>query len=337
MRDEVRPELLRWAEAQIGRATGWARLAGDGSDKLFWRLTWTGGSLVAVDGSSLEPARFPENSAFLHIGRHLAAQGVPVPRIAAQNAEKGFFLIEDLGDELLTRRAKAVSGAERERLYGRVIDLLLEMQTRGAEGFQTRWCAQTGYYDREMVLKYESCYFLRAFAQKYCEKEEPPSGLEEELALLAGRAAQSKPVLFLHRDFQSRNIMLQGDRIMIIDFQGGRLGPPGYDLASLLLDPYVGLCPDERGALLTHYLDRAGDLPGFNRSVFEKDYLYLALHRTMQMLGAFAFLSLKKNRPGFREYLGPALMNLKEILAEPEFIACPVLKGFVRSLGLESC
>ena len=337
MRDEVRPELLRWAEAQIGGAAGWTRLAGDGSDKIFWRLTWTGGSLVAVDGSSLEPARFPENSAFLHIGRHLAAQGVPVALIKAQDAEKGFFLIEDLGDELLVQRAKVVSGAERERLYGRVIDLLLEMQTRGAEGFQTRWCAQTGYYDREMILKYESCYFLWAFARKYCEKEDPPSGLEEELALLAGRTAQSKPVLFLHRDFQSRNIMLQGDRIRIIDFQGGRLGPPGYDLASLLLDPYVGLCPDERRTLSDYYICRAEGIPGFDRDAFSRDYPYLALHRTMQMLGAFAFLSGKKARPGFREHISPALNNLNDILAEPCLAGYPVLREFVRSLGLESC
>jgi len=43
----------------------------------------------------------------------------------------------------------------------------------------------------------------------------------------------------MHRDFQSKNLMIKNEQIFVIDFQGARLGPPSYDLASLLFDPYV--------------------------------------------------------------------------------------------------
>ncbi len=330
-----RARLVKWVEARIGVGARWKGLAGDGSDKTFWRLILAGKTLVAVDGSRLEEHRFAENRAFLHIGEHLGARGVPVPGIKAADAGSGFFLIEDLGDTRLADSAPGLDPAGRERLYRQVLEVLADMQIRGSRGFDIKWCAQTARYDREMILRYESYYFIRAFAQKYCGSVEEPPGLGRELAGLARRAAESGPLLFLHRDFQSRNIMIHKDRIRIIDYQGGRLGPPGYDLASLLLDPYVGLSPKEQKALREYYLSLTRDRLGLDADRFEQDYKFLALHRLMQMLGAFAFLARQKDRPGFEEHIPAALARLRNLLNEPEFADRPVFRGFVDSLKMK--
>lgn len=330
-----RSSLVKWVEAQVNRPARWRRLAGDGSDKSFWRLDLGIKSLVAVDGSGLDEARRTENKAFLLIGKHLAARGVPVPRIVAAEPGSGFFLIEDLGDVRLADRAAQAKGDELERIYQRVIDTLVEMQKRAVRGFDPAWCAQTARYDRAMILSYETYYFMRAFAQEYCGAGEEPPGLRAELTGLADRAAQAGPELFLHRDFQSRNIMLQGDRIRIVDYQGGRLGPPGYDLASLLLDPYVGLGPKIRDGLLEYYLEQALEPLGLDRERFRQDHHYLALHRLMQMLGAFAFLTRKKHRSGFAEHIPPALARLRELAREPEFDGFPLFRSYLDSLPQE--
>ena len=117
------------------------------------------------------------------------------------------------------------------------------MQVRGAVSFDPKWCWDTPQYDRMLMLERESGYFLQAFWQDLLGMEEPP-GLQEEFFELADRAARIPAGYFLHRDFQSRNIMIHGGEACIIDFQGGRLGPLAYDLASLLIDPYVAL-PDD--------------------------------------------------------------------------------------------
>ena len=333
--ESPRSGLVKWVEAQIGTGARWKGLAGDGSDKAFWRLTLAGKTMVAVDGSRLEEARFAENKSFLHIGRHLKDRGVPVPGIKAAEAKAGFFLIEDLGDSRLADLAPGLDPAGRERIYRQAIDTLLEMQIRGARGFDIEWCAQTAYYDREMILRHETYYFMRAFAQKYCGSIEEPPGLGRDLAGLARRAAGSGPTLFLHRDFQSRNIIIQRDRVRIIDYQGGRLGPPGYDLASLLLDPYVGLGPEEQESLKSYYASRAQDRLGLDGETFGQDYKYMALHRLMQMLGAFAFLARQKARPGFEEHIPAALARLRNLLDEPEFSGRHVFRGFVDSLKIK--
>src|SRR6202012_3566808 len=68
------------------------------------------------------------------------------------------------------------------------------------------------------------------------------------------------PRCFVHRDFQSQNIVIKDEAACFIDFQGMRPGLPQYDLASLFYDPYVGLPAAERSALLDYYLSEVEEL-----------------------------------------------------------------------------
>ena len=61
----------------------------------------------------------------------------------------------------------------------------------------------------------------------------------------------------IHRDFQSRNIMIRGQALRLIDFQGMRFGPPAYDLASVLIDPYVGISPELESKAVALYWSRS--------------------------------------------------------------------------------
>lgn len=325
------PRLKEFAQVHLGSDLSWLCLAGDGSERFFWRVGRGEKTQVAVDGSNLEHERLPENRSFLLIGRHLRAQGLPVPRILAHQAEEGLFIVEDLGDDLLSLTAKSKKTGQRLKLYQAVIDVLIRLQREGADGFDPSWCCQTPVYDQEMILAHEAGYFVRAFAQEYCGQIPDTDRLAGEMARLAERAAAARPRLFLHRDFQSRNIILQADRVRIIDFQAGRLGPPGYDLASLLIDPYVGLSQEEQEGLLDYYLRGTG----LEEERFRRDYSYLALCRNLQMLGAFGYLTRVKGRAGFDEHIPSALANLRGLLARCEFDSFPALRALVAGLRPE--
>jgi aminoglycoside/choline kinase family phosphotransferase len=200
-------------------------------------------------------------------------------------------------------------------------------------GFDPQWCAQTPRYDRETILKYESQYFLQAFAHDYCGARIDSAQLAAELAVLAERAAGAGPLVFLHRDFQSRNLLLRQGRIRVVDFQGGRLGPAGYDLASLLIDPYVGLSDQEKAGIFEHYLSLARERGLLEEDGFRRDYPVLALQRNLQVLGAFGFLTMVKGRPGFARHIPPALAGLKARLAGPEFRPYPALRELAAGLN----
>jgi len=141
-------------------------------------------------------------------------------------------------------------------------------------------------------------------------------------------ASKAENHFLLHRDFQSRNIIISdsgpsGLRIGIIDWQGARLGPLGYDLASLLIDPYTRLSSHQRAHIYHVYVQLlAGSRPQ-RVSSLERHYPYLAIQRNLQILGAFAFLSRVRGKVHFEAYLRPALESLARLLEE---LADPDLK-----------
>ncbi|MEW6429473.1 MAG: phosphotransferase [Thermodesulfobacteriota bacterium] len=311
-------------------------LSGDGSDRRFFRLCLTDGRrLVAVlpadrAARSLAEAR----SAFL-IGGHLADRGVPVPRIHGFDRQSSALFCEDWGDDHLAAWVAARRGRPESvvAMYRRVVEALALMQVEGAVNWRPEWSWDSPLYDRQVMLERESGYFAEAFVRGYAGIQNPPAGLTAEFIVLADRCARLDHRFFLHRDFQSRNILVNDGAFCFIDFQAGRLGPPGYDLASLLRDPYVNLEQAVQDEVFAHYLESLSTRCAIDRILFSEGYRCLALQRNLQILGAFAFLCLRKGKPFFRQYIPVALASLRRLLASPFGGDFPVLAGLVERLA----
>jgi hypothetical protein len=164
--------------------------------------------------------------------------------------------------------------------------------------------------------KFESEYFLTYFLKGLLGMQQGLSELPAAFQHLSGQGARAEDDFFLHRDFQSRNLIVNGDRIGVVDWQGGRLGPLQYDLASLLIDPYVELTKEEQADLFDYYLSLLERrLPGASFS-FTTYYPYLAIQRNLQILGAFSYLSKIRGKTKFLEYVSPSLRSLARLLQE---------------------
>jgi len=336
--------LLAAAKLLADSAPRLAVLAGDGSDRRFLRISQAQGpTLIAVLPSGNPAGRAEARAAYL-IGRHLQARGVPVPQIYGFAEASGIMLCEDLGDVLLHDKLAAGASAPArgraavvENLYREAIDVLLHLQIVGRQGFDPAWCWETGRYDRQVMIDKEANYFLTAFCRDYLGKTALAPGLGEEFEALATRAARLPADFFLHRDFQSRNLMIHEGRLRVIDFQGGRLGPLGYDLAALLLDPYAALDEPCRAGLLDYYLARLSTPPygtaAFDQQAFRRGFYYLALQRNLQILGAYAFLTQKRHKPFFQQYLQPAAMSLAELLTRPAGEDYPCLRKLAAEIA----
>jgi len=291
-------------------------LPGDGSKRRFWRILPgdSGKSLIFMENIPSDDFSRRENLAYLKIGKHLREKGLPVPEIHRFDFERGWFLMEDMGDVSL--QEWSLNNRNRVPLYRSLVEMLFRLQTEGIEGFDPSWTCQTQRYDRNVMRRYESDYFRHAFLENYLGRRLDWSSLEASFEHLAARAAQAPSRFFLHRDFQSRNIMLSEGRIGILDWQGGRIGPLGYDLASLLIDPYVSLSEEEREAVFRHYLGLLeAELPE-QVEIFISSYPYLAVQRNLQILGAFSFLSRVRGKTRFKSYIVPALHSLYRLTAE---------------------
>ena len=311
------------------------RMAGDGSDRQFYRLAVGDLSLLAILPSASQPQGMAEARAAYLIGQHFFRCGAAVPRIYGFAEDCGLILCEDLGDTKLHDLVLqyGAQAPEVDTYYRQALAALAHLQTETRLGFQPEWCWDTPRYDRELMLARESGYFQKALCEDFLGMSGLPQGLGQEFVFLADRAMQEPADFILHRDFQSRNLMVCEGKIRIIDFQGARLGPLGYDPASLLIDPYVGLSSDRQQALLGCYLDALAVHIPLDRGRFLEGYYYMALQRNLQILGAFAFLSKNRGKQFFRQFITPAATTLHEHLAAPQGRDFPCLRAVVEQAG----
>jgi aminoglycoside/choline kinase family phosphotransferase len=256
----------------------------------------------------------PETSAvdaFVAIGRHLDAAGLPVPKIYLDDSFSGLVFLEDLGDENLQSVIQKMSGRDDIMgCYRSIIKLLLKLSVVGAKNFKVSWTYQTPTYDQKLILEKECRYFVEAFLQQYLGWDTTFDDLEEEFIFLSEKAVEFSINGFMHRDFQSRNIMVKNNKHYIIDFQGGRIGPIQYDLASLLIDPYVALPLNVQAQLLDYCIRKLPEAGISEPDKFAPGYYYCALTRNLQILGAFSHLSKIKKKTYFEKYIPCAVKTL---------------------------
>lgn len=330
--------LISAREAETPEASLVIRnLTGDGSNRRFYRVGRAQGEnlcLAVAPAAQAKPDMAEARSARL-IGAHLHGCGVRVPGQYGWDEETGLLLMEDLGDVKLhdlVEQSRQPSGAlDLQALrpwYVQALEQLALMQVRGALDFDGDWCWDTRVYDSGLMLTRESGYFLRAFWQDLLGQESVP-GIEEEFTQIAMTASQASTAFFLHRDFQSRNIMVREGQVYFIDFQGGRMGPLGYDPASLLIDPYAALPLVFQEELLQVYIDALNASHPVDSREFRRQYGFLALQRNLQIIGAFSFLSRVRGKAFFARFISPALLSLQERLGEREFAGLRVLPQIV--------
>ncbi|HEX9882969.1 MAG TPA: phosphotransferase [Desulfobaccales bacterium] len=308
---------LEAAVAERGATLSGAQpLAGDGSDRRFFRLLGSP-TVVLLFHPHPPGGEVNENDSYYQVGRHLRAKGVPVPEIYAYCREEFWMLLEDLGDISLET---AVKRSPQEGLvrfwYRQALEVLVAMQVNGREGFDAAWCFDTPMVHRPFLWERECGYFVRAFLKGYQKLKISLEDLAPDFERLLTGALPPGPNYFLHRDFQSRNLLIKGGRLRVIDFQGGRLGPLGYDAAALLIDPYVNLSPARQAEFLDYYLELLQARLDLDPEAFREQYYHLALCRNLQILGAFGHLTRVKGKDHFARYIPAALTGLRRRLQE---------------------
>jgi aminoglycoside/choline kinase family phosphotransferase len=285
---DTRLELLRaWLDALPaghGVDAGTLRRASDdASFRRYFRVDAGpahGGSLVAMDA----PPPMEDCRPFVHAARVLAASGVSVPAVVAEDLERGFLLLEDFGGTTYLSRLDATSAPS---LYGDAIASLVAIQRAGRpDAFPP--------YDRELLLRE-----LRLFPDWYVARHKGVELTGAERAVLeAGFEAildvvLAQPRVHVHRDYHSRNLMVlpEGRNPGILDFQDAVVGPITYDLVSLLRDAYVRWEENEVLDWAIRYWDgaRTAGLPmpaAFGD--FYRDFEWMGLQRHLKVLGIFA-------------------------------------------------
>jgi len=308
------------------------RMPGGGSDRVMTRV-WPRGddahSLVLVQSPNPQTFGGPlnENHSFWYVGGLLQVAGGHGPALVAERLDQGWYVVEDLGDSLLLSLVEE-AGREDHRVEAwmdEVLAILLDLQLRLDPVFDPARVHALPY-DVELMTVWESGYCRERFLDGLLELSYDRAALVAECLALAHRVETGTPKGILFRDFQSTNVLRTDGRWRIIDFQGARLGPPQYDVASFVLDPYLRLPRPVRTRLVEAFARRREELGGGAAAGFLESFPAVAAHRMMQALGAYGLLSKVKGKWWFLQHVPAALGHLREILETPAFDSCPELR-----------
>lgn len=261
---------------------------------------------------------------FLNIQRFLFAFGVGVPELFYHDQKNGLVYLEDLGDQTFEGVVKSGSAKQFKEYYHRAIDELIAIQRCKNNGSS---CIAFDRSYNHPLLVWEFEHFLEYGVEK---KVNQKVSLDEAVIIKEtfNRIATmitSEPTIFVHRDYHSRNLMVQGETLRVIDFQDALLGPLHYDLASLLRDAYVTLPEELIDELVEYYLlkKEKDDHQSINRLQFRYLFDLVSLQRNMKAAGRFVFIDQVKKNPNFLKYVPKALNDISTNLKK-----YPELKAF---------
>jgi aminoglycoside/choline kinase family phosphotransferase len=291
-------------------------LAGDGSDRCYFRVrspelavSYVLMQLSGNDAENLSKGRYD----WVDISEILRANKIAAPRCVAALKEHAAILIEDYGDLMLETVAL---GAHKDGnmlksmpLFKKslaVVACFLNIKaTPGAVWTKRQFDRERFAWElRFFVTKYLSPIARYQFSAS--ELSEFNNDIDALSSFLGGRSEY-----FVHRDFHSRNIMVLDQEVAVIDFQDARLGPPSYDLVSLVFDSYVPLSPEARVELLNEGFEMIAKTSGVKAANEARDeWRPMLLQRQLKAIGSFGFLTVDKQRGDYLKNVAPALQTL---------------------------
>ena len=286
-----RYELLnRWLCKDLG-FTGFSLepASEDASFRRYFRVRCNGESFIVMDA----PPAKEDCRPYVDVAHRLRGCGVNVPEIIKQDLEQGFLLIGDLGGVLYL---DVLTDDNADRLYGDATAALMKMQARAVtEGLPP--------YDRQLLIR-EMELFRDWLLLRHLDIK-PGAGLirllDEQFAMLCSSALE-QPRVFVHRDYHSRNLLVnEGANPGIIDFQDAVSGPISYDLVSLFKDCYIKWSRDRIEHWLREYHQAAAQQLQLQADIeqFTRWFDFMGVQRQLKASGIFARLWHRDGKRGF--------------------------------------
>jgi len=286
------------------------RLPQSGGDRIYFRVGDNQHTVIATVNDNQK-----ENDTFCYFSEHFKSLQLPVPEILAVNEQNTIYLQSDFGDisllQIIEEQGKTEAVFE---LLKQALFYLAQIQIIGDEGLDYSKCITTKEFGKQAILSdllYFKYYFLDTLKIPY-DKEK----LIEDFDALSHYLSRADQLYFLYRDFQSRNIMVQNEKVHFIDFQGGMKGALQYDVASFLWQAKAQLSDEWKDSLLEYYMDCVDGLlkQHIDRNRFVSQYNGYVLIRLLQVLGAYGFRGIFERKAHFLDSIPLALHNLKNFL-----------------------
>ena len=306
MENKRKDSLRAWLQLQFpecGEDIKLSLISGDASFRKYYRVKVEGTSYIAVDA----PPSHEDSNRFVSIAHLYRKASINTPSIFFKDIANGFMLLEDFGDQTYFYKLNFLKEEgnfeEINNLYESAIDALIDIQSK-VDG------SSLDFYEGKL-LNEEMGLFKTWFCELFLELEieEKVGKLISEAFIFLTESSISQKQVPVHRDYHSRNLMILGapnshsqEKPGVIDFQDALNGPYTYDLVSLLRDAYIRWDIDNVSGWVNYYFEKAKHvalISQVSRDQFIRDFDLMGMQRQLKVMGIFARLSIRDNKPGY--------------------------------------
>ena len=301
----------------------------DASFRRYFRVQKGNTSRIVMDA----PPDKEDSAPFVRVANWLQSMGLNAPRVLAADLAQGLLLLTDLGTSQYLEVLKTDQNRADE-LYSDAIDALVRLQQEGVQ-----FHAELPPYD-ENLLRMELALFSEWLCGTHLDIQfsDNESQQWQAIADLLVTNALDQPLVFVHRDYHSRNLMVVDDNNPgILDFQDAVCGPYTYDLVSLLKDCYIAWPPSQVTKWASSFFRKCGNDPGtISEDLFMRHFELMGVQRQLKAAGIFARLSHRDGKPGYMRDIPRTLNYVLEIAPryeELDFLADLIVGRVMPCLG----
>jgi N-acetylmuramate 1-kinase len=248
---------------------------------------------------------------FLEVADLLSARGVDVPKILVDDSAHGWLVLEDLSDMTLAAFLEK-NPAKKSALYTKAVEDLARAQSR-LKDLPSDSIVASRSFDFDLLV-WEIDHFrewgveARGIAISAAQRAQ-----FDALAKRFAERVAKMPYGFVHRDYQSRNLMVrENEQLAWIDFQDALKGPRVYDLVALLSDSYQEFDRPFIEARLDEFARVAG-LENERESI-GTEFDVVTVQRKLKDAGRFVFIDRVKKNPSFLRFVEPTILKVKRAL-----------------------
>ncbi len=274
---------------------------------------------------------------FVAVANYLRGRGLAAPEIYASDTKQGFVLLEDLGNGLYVD--ELANGADETALYAAAIDALITLHAEPAPRLLAGAKSLFAYDETALLAETDLMteWYLPAALGRPARDDE----VHQHRALWRDALASfTKPAVFVHRDYHVHNLFWLPARngvarVGLIDFQDALAGGQAYDLISLLEDARREVTSELSDAMTARYLVRRREHGvTVDEAQFRAEAAVLAAQRNAKIIGIFARLWKRDNKPRYLGYLPRVWRYMERDLAHPAL--APLQAWYDRTIPREA-
>ena len=295
-------QINNWLQKDLG-ISGYdiQPASSDASFRRYFRVTSKSGNFNAYGETNTlivmdAPPSHENVKPFIYVSQLMEGIGLNVPIVLEKNIEDGFLLLSDLGS---VQYLSVLSESNADKLYADALDALFRLQERGPRQSDFFPLYDSAFFQRELDI------FTEWYVQKHMELNlsDAQQQVLKNCHQVLIESALEQPVVLVHRDYHSRNLMLtEINNPGILDFQDAVIGPVTYDLVSLLKDCYIAWPWESVKSWCMPYkerIEKAGIIEPVSDEKFLRWFDLMGAQRHLKAIGIFARLNRRDGKPDY--------------------------------------